>query len=698
MHHNISGKQVLRVQALGLAVGLACCSSVTLAQTNTIESIVVTADRQNRVLGDLAASIFAVDSESLALMSHTHINESLARVPGTWISRGNGQESLTAIRSPVLTGGGSCGSFQMSEDGIPLRGAGFCNVNQLFESNTEQAGGVEVIRGPGSILFGANALHGTVNVLSPGVPQEAGASIGLEAGSHGYKRAKVSANTSVGRHGFLVNFNGTSDDGFKDDSGFDQQKVTLRHEYRGNNLSVTNVFSATNLNQETSGFIEGPRAYKDKDLKRSNPNPEAFRDSHSYRLYSRVEWESDAGHWMVTPYYRNTDMNFLQHFLPGTPLETNKHESFGLQTMFTSKRVGAFEFMSGMDFEFTDGTLLETQDAPPVDASPFLVGILPVGKHYDFQVDSQLLSPFAQIRLHATEKDLLSFGLRYEYRNYDYDNRMVDGRVREDGTACPGGCRFNRPADRSDDFDNVSAQLGWIHSYGTGQQVYLNLASAFRAPEANELYRLQNQQSVADLKSEELKSIELGFRGTWEGLSYGVSAYYMDKDNVIFQDSDRNNVSNGKTRHKGVEVNTAMSVTDTLSLTLAGSFARHKYQADIDQPGFSVAIDGNEVDTAPKFTGSAQLNWALNEQQNVELEWVHMGSYFTDELNQNKYPGHELVNLRYQASYGKRWFAGVRITNLLNVDYAERADFAFGNERFFVGEPRSLYVTLGTRF
>jgi hypothetical protein len=32
--------------------------------------------------------------------------------------------------------------------------------------------------------------------------------------------------------------------------------------------------------------------------------------------------------------------------------------------------------------------------------------------------------------------------------------------------------------------------------------------------------------------------------------------------------------------------------------------------------------------------------------------------------------------------------------NVANIDYAERADFGFGNERFFVGEPRSLFVTL----
>jgi len=35
---------------------------------------------------------------------HTHINQAWQQVAGAWVARGNGQESLIALRSPVLTG------------------------------------------------------------------------------------------------------------------------------------------------------------------------------------------------------------------------------------------------------------------------------------------------------------------------------------------------------------------------------------------------------------------------------------------------------------------------------------------------------------------------------------------------------------------------------------------------------------------
>ena len=114
-----------------------------------------------------AGNIALVSGDLIEDVRHQHIHELLTRVAGVWVSRGSGQEHLTAIRSPVLTGAGSCGGFLYLEDGIPIRPAGFCNVNQFFEINTEQSRSIEVIRGPGNALYGSNALHGTVNVLMP---------------------------------------------------------------------------------------------------------------------------------------------------------------------------------------------------------------------------------------------------------------------------------------------------------------------------------------------------------------------------------------------------------------------------------------------------------------------------------------------------------------------------------------------------
>jgi iron complex outermembrane receptor protein len=685
------------LSGLGMSVALALTSGGVIAQDNTLESIVITADRRQSALRDVPASIFVVGADTLETVRHTHISETLVRVPGTWISRGNGQESLTAIRSPVLTGAGSCGAFQMSLDGIPMRASGFCNVNQIFEANTEQAGTVEVIRGPGSILYGANALHGAINIISAPISGSWSSDFSYEVGPHKYNRVRGTVSDSVGQHGYRISFNGNADDGYKHDSGFDQQKLSMQHRYdSGSALTVTNTLHATNLNQETAGFIQGRDAYKDDDLKRFNPNPESFRDARSIRLSSRFDWaQANGGQLSVTPYYRKTDMDFLQHFLPGTPLEENGQYSFGLQTMYSSNQDAALRWQAGLDLESTKGYLKETQSVPTI-GSPLLVATIPIGKHYDYTVDATLLSPYAQVKYQANDSNQLSLGLRYEQLEYDYDNRMIDGRVRDNGTPCAmGGCRFNRPGDRSDSFDNVSAQLGWIHDLDQSQQVFVNLARAFRAPDTNEMYRLQGTQNVADLASEEMDSAEIGYRASRERISYALAAFYMDKENVIFQDSNRINISGARTRHRGLEMNTAMAVSEAVTLSFAATWAKHTYEGNLN-PG-AVQLAGLDIDTAPRWMGSSQLQWQIDADRSIELEWVHMGSYFMDEVNVFKYPGHDLVNLRYQAQLRDNWYYSARVTNLLNTEFAERADVGFGQERYFVGEPISLYLSVGRR-
>jgi outer membrane cobalamin receptor len=75
-----------------------------------------------------------------------------------------------------------------------------------------------------------------------------------------------------------------------------------------------------------------------------------------------------------------------------------------------------------------------------------------------------------------------------------------------------------------------------------------------------------------------------------------------------------------------------------------------------------------------------------------------MDEYYLEPDNEHEYDGHSLLNLRVSSTLGSRWTAAVRVTNLLDEDYAERADFGFGEYRYFVGQPLGVYVELGYQF
>ena len=656
------------------------------------EQVLVTATRVPEDAGRLPLAWSTVEDTSLRLVGAVHINEIMQRVPGVWIARGNGQESLPALRSPVLTGAGSCGAFFMAADGISLRAPGFCNVNQLFDANAEQAGRIEVIKGPATALYGSNAMHGVINVLSASPTEELDHGLALEAGPHDYYRGRYHYRNTTGLHGISLNVNGSSDGGYKDDSGYDQQKMTLRHDYAGEEWSFTSALDAVNLNQETAGYVEGYKAYEDSDLRKSNPNPEAYRDAWSMRLYSSASRVLDDDSTLtVTPYLRDNEMRFLMHFVPWQPVEENGHSSLGLRAVLHTD-TDDWLWVNGMEFEYTDGWLKETQAA---DFSPNQ----PAGIHYDYQVNAATAAAFSQVSADLGSDWTLNAGLRLEYTNYDYDNRAGDG------SACApeaSACRFYRPEDRQDDFSDWSVNAGVTRSLTDQHRAYMRLARGFRAPQVAELYRLQSGQKVADLDSEQIDSVELGLRGSGAARwAYDLSLYYMEKDEVIFQDPDRHNVSGAKTRHTGLELSLDFQLSPAWYLGVDANYARHTYASRTLLLGAGDDIKGNDIDSAPRLFGSARLGWDWSglsgEESIAELEWVYMDEYFLEPDNAHRYDGHSLLNLRVSSSFGERWQGSLRLTNLLDEDYAERADFGFGEYRYFVGEPLGAYVEVAYR-
>ena len=675
----------------GIATGLTLLANTASAQQSAdgIEEITVTSNsRKSEGLADINAAVSVIGEEELRSIGHTHLQETLNRLPGVSIHRNNGQESLTAIRSPVLTGAGACGAFLVAENGIPVRSSGFCNVNEMFDLHAENAASVEVVRGPGSAFWGSNAVHGLVNVVLP----KAGDArqITLEQGPRGSQRVKAQLGQDQGNFKQLLLVNGTSEEGYRDESGFDQQKLTYLYNYTtSNGWALDGGITHVNLNQETAGFVTGFESYKGAS-RTGNPNPEAYRDSKNTRAWTT--FTKTLGDWdvVLTPYVRDIDMNFIQHFLPGQPVEETEHQSIGLQSVAFTELANGAELAVGFDAEVTDGSLTQTQPNP-TEGSFFLRNSIPQGKHYDYQVDIEQVAAFVSYEQSFQSGWDLSLGLRVEDTNYDYDNRMIDGRTDEFGVACRFGCRYNRPGDRSDSFTNLSPKLGLSYALNDFHSLQLRAQRGFRAPQASEMYRLQNDQNIADLDSVELDSYEVEFKGAGEGWAYSAGYYFMDKQNEIVTNSDRLNLNNSHTQHTGLEFSLGLDITDTLALAAVYNFAEHTYENSEISGG--IDIQGNNVDTAPRQFGNLRIRWTPSERVTSELELVSMGEYYTNPENTASYSGHNLLNLRTQYTVNDSVQIYANILNLDNREYAERADWtSFTDDRYFPGEPRRAFI------
>ncbi|GGA69091.1 hypothetical protein GCM10011369_08420 [Neiella marina] len=682
---------VIKPVVLSLVVMMAAVAQAA-ESTDKVEVITVHGHRDVVLQNQSGVRKLELGNEVLSLVKHQHIQQSLNRLPGVNLARGNGQEYLPAVRSPVLTGAGACGSILSAVDGIPLRAAGFCNINELFEAPTEFAERIDVMRGADSVLYGANAINGVINVITPAIAAEPEQSVRLEYGAYDFKRAVYAADGG-GEYPLRLDAVVTSDGGYRQSSGYDQQKINLKYHSDFGDWDNVSTLSASNLDQDTAGYITGYDAFKSKRTSKSNPTPDAFRDAQSIRFasqFSTVDRHNSV--WTLTPYLRFADMRLLQHFLPGTPIEKNRHYSVGMQSAYLAQLSSAVEWSAGVDVELTRGTLKQTQ-AEPTQGSEFLQQTIPAGKQYDYRVDAIQIAGFTNWSWQASDYLTLALGARLERMVYDYDNRMLDGRVKEDGSECGfGGCRYSRPSDDRNRFTNLSPKFSAVYQLNGQVELFANISHAFRPPQATELYRLQREQAIAELDSEEQISAQLGYSYQGQRLAVELVTYVAEKSNVIYRDSDFFNVADGKTLSHGAELLLHYLLADDWDFRLAANLARHRYRHHRIING--IDLYNNDVDSAPRHFGNAQLGYQFNEQGRIELEYQYQGSYFTDAENLHRYHGHELVNL-YTSWQWHNLTLSLNVFNLLDERYAERADYtSFSGDRYFPGQSRSAYIAL----
>jgi outer membrane receptor for ferrienterochelin and colicins len=100
-------------------------------------------------------------------------------------------------------------------NGRPIReSAQGLNVNMYDAFPLTALDGVELVRGPGSVLYGSNAFTGVVNLKSREVPEQPTFAVSALGGSHGYYQTTVSGGGRAGELGVTADLQVAGDDGY----------------------------------------------------------------------------------------------------------------------------------------------------------------------------------------------------------------------------------------------------------------------------------------------------------------------------------------------------------------------------------------------------------------------------------------------------------------------------------------------------
>jgi len=190
-----------------------------------LDEVVVTATKTEEKRRDIANAVVIKDALDIAEAPAQSLGVLLANEPGIDLrTRGNYGGASEELQ---IRGMGADGTL-LVVDGVALNSPslGSADVSQIPLNSIER---IEVVKGPGSLLYGSGAMGGTVNIISK-KPKREGYTAKVEAGygtENTYHLAAESGGFVAGDFGYYLTANRKESDSFRDNSDLTQSDVTL---------------------------------------------------------------------------------------------------------------------------------------------------------------------------------------------------------------------------------------------------------------------------------------------------------------------------------------------------------------------------------------------------------------------------------------------------------------------------------------
>ncbi len=528
-----------------------------------MDEVVVSGTREAERKAEIPATVDVIKGDAIRDAKASHPSQIMGRVPGVWVNITGGEGHQTAIRQPLTT----APVYSYLEDGIPVRATGFYNHNALYEVNMPQSGGIEVTKGPGSALYGSDAIGGVVNILSRRPPTASEVEASGELGSFGWKRVLLSGGNTFGSNGVRGDLNLTKTDGWRQATGYTRNSGSLRWDKAvGDDATLKMFATLSDIDQQTAGssaisladYLNNPTL---------SYTPISLRKVKAARLSAAYDKEAANSSLNITPYVRDDSMDLLANWSLGydPTLYNTYNKSYGVMAKYrTDFEPYRTRLIVGVDVDNSPGGRTEDSILTTRVGSVYTAYALR-NRLYDYKVTYQGISPYLHGEASPSPQLRLTGGLRYDDISYDFRNNLPAAAIQATGSLARW---YGQSANTIKHYSHVSPKLGATYAFSEQLNGFVSYNHSFRAPSEGQLFRPSATttailaQQIADgnlaLQPIKVDSYETGLRGkSGAGALYEISLYHMVKrDDILTQRDPATSApiqtNGGKTLHKGI--------------------------------------------------------------------------------------------------------------------------------------------------
>jgi vitamin B12 transporter len=590
------------------------------AQAMLGDTVQVIGTRAPTALSRVVADVVVIDRDRIRATSADSLEDLLRREGGIQLSR-NGPPGQNA--SVLIRGSGASNTLVLI-DGVRI-GSATLGQTDLSTISLAQVERIEILRGPGSSLYGADAIGGVVNIVTRRGEGATYVHGNLAGGNHASGEGYVAVSGAGAGFDYALSLSGETSNGVSavlpgdlfgiynpDDDGFTRYGLQLAGGYSwqpGQRIGLS-YNASQNRSRFDSAEYPPPSFLPD-------PSPD-FRNRTTTQL-TTLQYQGDvAPDWvaLLRGSYQSDQLSSGANVI--SRYDTTRRQITAQATWTPSAQhqlVGAVDLL-------TEAINSTDYQAPDRDNTGLVLG-------YTGRFGAQKLQA----------------DLRWDH-NSVYDNQ-------------------------------TTGKLGWGMDLGPGWSVRAVAGTAFRAPTFNDLY--YPDFGVVTLAPERSRSIEAGLNYQAEMTSVAATAYYNKVSDLIGYQADTSLCPPGF--NFGCAGNTAKALLQGLTLQGLQQWGSFQFTLALD---WLNAKDQDTQQTLPRRAANQQtfaVDWN-------EGPWQLGGTVLRVSTRPDAgvlLSAYALLNLNARWRFERDWQVEARLQNAFDKDYQPARDYEDVGRQFWVG-------------
>ena len=552
--------------------------------------------KTNTPILEIPQTVNVVTQQQLKDKKPETLAESLQNVSG--VSYGNTTGGIFDSIIKRGFGGGRDGSIM--RNGVPA------SVMHSFNKTVES---VEVLKGPSSLLYGAQEPGGIINMVTKKPKYDFSNEIWAGAGNHAYWNAGFDATGPIADSGFAYRFifDKSKKRYWREFGSVENELFAPSLSYKGDDYRINFAYAhSKSIDPIDRGMYLIPNTGKLLPIDKKRRLDEPFNKLKTTLDTVDVNFEKNIGEdWLLRGAYAFSRSKHeyghirLMNVNLNTGTATRRNEYYdgfihrthaGSLTLNGYAQTGEIEhnLLFGIDaksyYRYRPGGLRDTGAHLNINIYNPIYGRvgLPTVRESGIQYQTlKTIGFYAQDSINLTENLIYSLGARYEFYR-----QIARGTV-------------SGPNSTDQKDGKFTWQTGLLYLLTPEWSVYANYAQSFSPQMAI------SGDDIGDIKPEEGKSIELGTKFQNDSITASAAVFNIDKKNIM---RTVNSVSTpvGEARSRGFEFDFNGRVTQGLSV--GASYACTKTEVRKDSGAFAVLV-GKPLEATPKHQASLFANY-----------------------------------------------------------------------------------------